>query len=231
MILGNAFMNKSVYTNLESFINLEEFDHLHYKICLGFAKSRHLSRIGNLEVNTKNILPNNGYRHLCQVYQDYKEFSEDSEIKKISNGLDETDLSVFLKFAMGGYDSYQTYYIEPLNEYFPEVYKWIINFKTIGIFSSISESYFLTLDAGGIPFEHYHPDNGRIAEFIHIRPKIVRPFYVRDNKTLEKIYIDARAAWWDDRLIHGGGAISMPSYSLRIDGVFTDEFRQKIANG
>jgi hypothetical protein len=220
-----------LYADLEEYIDLNEFDNLHYKICKGFAKARHLASVGNFESSIDNIVKNTSYDHLCQVYQNYQLCAENTEIKKISNDLKDSELAVFLKFALGGNDSYHTYFVDPLREFFPEVDTWIKNLKLQNIFSTIEESTFLTLDSGGIPFEHFHPDKGTPAEFIHIRPKIVRPFYIRNDITSEKVYINARAAWWDDRLPHGGDPVLTPTYTLRIDGVFTDEFRQKISNG
>lgn len=221
-------VNKMLYSNLDKYVDLTEFDNLHYKICQGFAKSRHLATIGNLDVEVKNIFTNDSFTQLCQSFNTYNSYSDDSEIKQLTKDFTSDELSVFLKFALGGYDLYQTYFIESLKDYFLEIYNWIENLKELNIFSSITESCFLTLDSGGIPFEHYHPDSGTIAEFIHIRPKISRPFYIKDFNSLEKTYIDARVAWWDDRIPHGGDSIMFPTYTLRIDGVFTDHFRQKL---
>ena len=220
----------NLYATLDQYIDLTEFDNLHYKICRGLAKSRHLATVGNLDVNVENILTDGSYTHLCQIFKLYKSYPDSSEIKNISKDLNENELAVFLKYGFGGYDLYQTYFIEPLKDYFLEAYIWINNLKTLGIFVNIDEAYFLTLDSGGIPFDHYHPNRGSAAEFLHIRPKLVRPFYVKDSNTLEKTYIDARVAWWDDRVIHGGDPVKFPTYTLRIDGVFTDEFREKALN-
>ena len=220
----------NMYVDLDQYIDLTEFDSLHYKICRGFSKARHLATIGNLDVNVKNILTDGTYTHLCQSFKQYNTYPTESEIRKLSCDLDSNELSVFLKFAMGGYDLYQTYFVEPLKDYFLEAHTWIHNLKTIGIFSNITESYFLTLDSGGIPFEHFHPDQGVASEFLHIRPKVSRPFYIRDARTLEKTYINSRVAWWDDRISHGGDPVMFPTYTLRIDGTFTDHFRQKILN-
>jgi hypothetical protein len=223
--------NGKLYADLDQYVDLEDFDKLHYKICKGFSKARHLATIGNLDVNMENILTDGTYTHLCQSFNQYKTYPPTSEIKQISKDLNSNDLAVFLKFAIGGYDLYQTYFIEPLKDYFPEIYIWIENLKTNNIFSSITEAYFLTLDAGGIPFDHYHPDQGFAAEFIHIRSNIARPFYIKDSKTLEKTYIDSRVAWWDDRVIHGGDPVMFPTYTLRIDGIFTEQFRKKVLHG
>ena len=65
-------------------------------------------------------------------------------------------------------------------------------------------------------------------EFIHVRPTVDRPFYVYDTEQKKKHYIESRVGWWNDKDLHGGEVSPKPSYALRIDGIFTDEFRKKI---
>jgi hypothetical protein len=131
---------------------------------------------------------------------------------------------------MGGYDLYITYQKNLFEDYFPGLLNWINNLE---IFQTITDAYIMTVDSGGIPFEHHHPpvddnDISKLSEFVHIRPNLDRPFYVRDSLTRKKHYIDTRVAYWNDQDSHGGDIIFKPSYSLRIDGVFTDSFKEKI---
>ena len=42
------------------------------------------------------------------------------------------------------------------------------------------------------------------------------------------MYLNTRAAWWNDVDWHGGERIMEQSYSLRIDGKFTESFREKL---
>ena len=99
----------------------------------------------------------------------------------------------------------------------------------------------MALDAGGIPWEHYDPENpvtelfdpndqhfSEITEFIHIKTDCDRPFYVIDPKSNEKVYVNTRVAWWDERDWHGGEPINRPTYTIKINGRFTDEFKKLI---
>ena len=52
--------------------------------------------------------------------------------------------------------------------------------------------------------------------------------YEWDPETKNKTYINSRAAWWNDQDWHGGERIMEQSYSLRIDGKFTNDFRKKL---
>ena len=86
-----------------------------------------------------------------------------------------------------------------------------------------------------MPFEHrdLDGDNGddqgyspHRNEFIHIRPNTKKPFYLWDPEEQNKVYINAKAAWWNDQDWHGGDPIKEQNYALRIDGKFTEEFRK-----
>ncbi len=157
----------------------------------------------------------------------------------------------YLKMSMGAYDPYIYYYLWEEGswddrtaarkltqeaEYFPNVVKWIESMVGT-IFDDIGRVIFFVCDHDGIPFEHRDLDskNGiwesnqyteHRNEFIHIRPNLKKPFYLWDPEKQNKIYINSRAAWWNDQDWHGGDRIMQQSYGLRIDGKFTENFRK-----
>lgn len=50
-----------------------------------------------------------------------------------------------------------------------------------------------------------------------------------NHKTNEKLYIESYSAWFDTvNQYHGSDAREGLTFSIRVDGVFTDEFRAKI---
>lgn len=157
----------------------------------------------------------------------------------------------YLKMAMGAYDPYIYYFLweegdwnhRPAerkmtqeSKYFPSVVEWVINLQTTQIFEHIGRVIFFHCEADGVPFEHRDLDarNGidvikpHRNEFIHIRPNTKKSFYIWDPEKKNKIYLNTRAAWWNDVDWHGGERIMEQSYSLRIDGKFTDQFRRKL---
>jgi hypothetical protein len=157
----------------------------------------------------------------------------------------------FLKMSMGAYDPYIYYYLweegswddrtaprklTPEAEYFPETVKWVEDLITLGIFEHIGRVIFFHCEADGIPFEHRDLDakNGMNQtfphrnEFIHIRPNTKKAFYLWDPESKDKTYLNTRAAWWNDQDWHGGERIMEQSYSLRIDGKFTEAFRKRL---
>lgn len=156
----------------------------------------------------------------------------------------------YLKMAMGAYDPYIYYYLweegswddrtaprklTPEAEYFPNVVKWVESMVGT-IFQDIGRVIFFHCEADGLPFEHRDLDarNGinvvkpHRNEFIHIRPDTRNQFYLWDPETKMKYGINTRAAWWNDTDWHGGNRVMAQTYSLRIDGKFTNEFRKKL---
>lgn len=177
-----------------------------------------------------------------ELYKDFKNYKARNKFTR------------YLKMAMGAYDPYIYYFLweegswddrtgpRKLTEeaaYFPETVKWVESMITDGIFEHIGRVIFFHCEADGIPFEHrdlgahngvwdenqYSPHRN---EFIHIRPNTKKAFYIWDPDTKNKVYINSKAAWWNDQDWHGGEQIKEQSYSLRIDGKFTDEFRKKL---
>ena len=156
----------------------------------------------------------------------------------------------YLKIAMGAYDPYIYYYLweegswddrtaprklTPEAEYFPTVVKWVESMVGT-IFEDIGRVIFFHLEHDGLPFEHRDLDarNGvnvvkpHRNEFIHIRPDTRNQFYLWDPETKCKTGINARAAWWNDVDWHGGNRVMAQTYSLRIDGKFTTDFRKTL---
>ena len=157
----------------------------------------------------------------------------------------------YLKMAMGANDPYIYYFLwqegswddrtapRKLTEeakFFPNTVSWIEKLITDGIFEHIGRVIFFHCEHDGIPFEHRDLDakNGvnvdypHNNEFIHIRPNTKKAFYLWDPDTKNKIYLNSRAVWWNDQDWHGGEKIIEQSYSLRIDGKFTEDFRKKL---
>lgn len=171
--------------------------------------------------------------------------------KEIKNYKQRNKFTRFLKMSMGAYDPYIYYFLweegswddrtaaRKLTEeaaYFPGLVKWVENLIYEGIFEHIGRVIFFHCEADGIPFEHRDLDAKHGIdktfphrnEFIHIRPNTKKAFYIWDPEKKNKIYLNTRAAWWNDQDWHGGERIIEQSYSLRIDGKFTEGFRMKL---
>jgi hypothetical protein len=74
-----------------------------------------------------------------------------------------------------------------------------------------------------------HDSTDLCHEFIWFRTNLRKPFYMLDPNTSEKLYVRSHSAWFDTvNQFHGADASTGLSFSIRVDGVFTDEFRSSI---
>lgn len=71
----------------------------------------------------------------------------------------------------------------------------------------------------------YRPHN---SEFLWLNPTRSKKFFVYDEDTGDQHYVDTGSAFFNDLDMHGGDAGESMAWSLRIDGVFSKEFKRKI---
>lgn len=113
-----------------------------------------------------------------------------------------------------------TYYAEQL----PEVVEFIktLPFKSIG-------RIMLIFDKGeaSITPHRDHVYSDQCHEFIWFNSNKKKKFYVYHSGV--KKYITSYSAWFDTvNQFHGADPAGELNYSIRVDGIFTDEFRKKI---
>lgn len=243
------------HIELDNLIDLKSFDDIQIDIWKGMALSKFLSMQGSLSniILDEDMSYKYYFKPLFKAYNEYQLLPLDDIVKVTGEELRQTNRNsfvTFLKYAYGAHDLYTIYNFwnckpgwknnpsaclpnEILN-YFPSLIQWIENLITVNVFTHIGRAYIVALESGGISFEHRDnladPESQSDTEFIHIRPNLKRPFYVYNPVTNEKHYVQSRIAWWNDKDVHGGDSVTEPSYAIRIDGVFTDEFRNSILN-
>ncbi|HEY8563416.1 MAG TPA: hypothetical protein VIL74_23760 [Pyrinomonadaceae bacterium] len=85
-------------------------------------------------------------------------------------------------------------------------------------------------DAGKIvPAHRDHLDTEICNEFVWFRTNFRKPFYMLNPETMEKKYVESYSAWFDSvNQYHGCDGADDLSFSIRVDGKFTDEFRNLI---
>lgn len=156
----------------------------------------------------------------------------------------------YLKAALGANDPYIYYFLweegdwdernaerkpTPEQQYFPGVVEWVKNLVADGTIDRIGRVIFFHCDHNGHAFEHRDLDgkNGddqgyspHKNEFIHIRYRTKRGFYIWDPENENKTYINSNAAFWNDQDWHGGEHSNEQEYGLRVDCTFTPEFRK-----
>lgn len=74
-----------------------------------------------------------------------------------------------------------------------------------------------------------HAESDVCHEFIWFRTNLKKPFYLLNPGTNEKKYVESYSAWFDTvNQFHGSDAVEGLTFSIRVDGTFTDEFKSQI---
>jgi len=80
-----------------------------------------------------------------------------------------------------------------------------------------------------VPAHRDHDSSELCHEFIWLRTNFAKPFYMLEPATGEKLYVASHSAWFDTvNQYHGADPGSGLSFSIRVDGRFTGEFRRLI---
>lgn len=89
----------------------------------------------------------------------------------------------------------------------------------------------LIYDDGGreVPAHQDHQLTDVCHDFIWLRTNRSKPFYLLDQRTGKKEYVESYSAWFDTvNQYHGSDRADGLAFSFRVDGHFTDEFRAQI---
>ena len=86
-------------------------------------------------------------------------------------------------------------------------------------------------DSGRAVSAHKDHDSVDLChEFIWFRTNFNKPFYMLNPESGEKLYVSSHSAWFDTvNQYHGADANGGLSISIRVDGIFSDEFRSRIS--
>ncbi|HEX8246694.1 MAG TPA: hypothetical protein VF599_00800 [Pyrinomonadaceae bacterium] len=80
-----------------------------------------------------------------------------------------------------------------------------------------------------VPAHRDHVETDICHEFVWFRTNKKKPFYMFNYQTGAKKYVESYSAWFDSvNQFHGSDEHDGLSFSIRVDGKFTDEFREKI---
>jgi hypothetical protein len=74
-----------------------------------------------------------------------------------------------------------------------------------------------------------HIETSICHDFIWMRTSKKKPFYMLNHITGEKLHVESYSAWFDSvNQFHGREGYDGLSFSIRVDGIFTDEFKAQI---
>lgn len=84
-------------------------------------------------------------------------------------------------------------------------------------------------DGRAVPAHRDHASTHLCHEFVWFRTNLSKPLYMLDPATGERLDVTSHSAWFDTvNQYHGADASPGLSFSIRVDGRFSDEFRAKI---
>jgi hypothetical protein len=114
----------------------------------------------------------------------------------------------------------------PDAEAFPEVIKFIATLP----FAATGRMLIIYDESGrAVPAHRDHDEAELCTEFMWLRTSKAKPFYMLNPETGEQLYVAGHSAWFDTvNQFHGADASDGLSFSIRIDGRFTDDFRRQI---
>jgi hypothetical protein len=80
-----------------------------------------------------------------------------------------------------------------------------------------------------VPAHRDHVESEVLHDFVWFRTNQNKRFYVLNYQTNEKQYVEGYSAWFDTvNQFHGSDAYDGLAFSIRVDGIFTDDFKQRI---
>jgi hypothetical protein len=152
--------------------------------------------------------------------------------------------------ALGAYDPYQFIFLKTEEggwesrfdekawthdaKYFPEFKEWIEKLQG-DVFEHIGRIIIFKAEHDGRTALHrdlIYPDENDFFnhrhEFIHLRTRLDRDFYIWDQQADIKITATSHATFFNDQDWHNGGTCPRQTFSIRIDGKFSELFRKKI---
>ena len=123
------------------------------------------------------------------------------------------------------YDLDRTELWHPTQE--AEEFSELIDFIATLPFAATGRMIIMYDDSGRSVSAHRDHDSEELChEFIWLRTNLDKPFFMLNPDTGEKRYVAGHSAWFDTvNQFHGADASGGLSFSMRVDGRFTDEFR------
>jgi hypothetical protein len=111
-----------------------------------------------------------------------------------------------------------------------DVFAALMDFVATLPFEATGRMIIMYDDSGRPVSAHRDHDSADLChEFVWFRTNFDKPFYMLNPETGEKLYVRSHAAWFDTvNQFHGADAAGGLSFSIRVDGRFSPEFRRLI---
>jgi hypothetical protein len=112
-----------------------------------------------------------------------------------------------------------------LRKDFEFIFDWLAQQK---IFDQIGRvQFFINPEGNSTPIHRDYADRTFKDQYIWIRFNKQKDFFVYDEETKEKFFVNGHVCTFDNHQWHGGEPGEVMGFSLRVDGVFTQLFLEK----
>jgi hypothetical protein len=224
------------YLNLDQFLDISSLDQIEDDILIGIAKTR--ASAGPTNSGT-------GYldQTKMSVPEIYRKIIDDPTHPYYSliSSLKDWEPQTFIQYKWPSHvlghcillrigTSYDTKNNVESSKDFPAIrnFKKLIDWvESQNIFKGIGRIVIFLNDPFSKTIEHrdYADGVSRKDNFIWINPLGRKKFYVKDGET--KHYIESKVAFFDSANIHGSDSCDTSTFSIRFDGIFSDDFLEK----
>ena len=236
-------INEQPYVDASAFIDMETISSLEKEICYGIARSN--VQAGIYGPGIKNV---EQYGNFLGLSAKYAKISIPSEERSVYESLNRNQRALFFKLYEELYSASTVVYLRTFTElginsytdkgkasktkftdnaqFFPKTLEWIskLPFKEVGrvlFFIHEHDCKLLTHRDG----TQYTPHSN---EFLWINPCGNKNFFIYDEENDVEHTVNSKAAFFNDLDMHGGNPNNKMTWSLRVDGIFTDEFRKQL---
>tara|TARA_B100000131_G_scaffold299379_1_gene319822 strand:+ start:911 stop:1600 length:690 start_codon:yes stop_codon:yes gene_type:complete len=225
-MLGNKWI-----IDLEPHFNVDEIKALDYEICMGIALSEHYLPTPGVKSQNLEYPPSKFEYEYKTQFPDWYESLTTYQRRMFMRVYDRACLPVRAIYVKKQ-DDYTKKHLDSHSKFtknakhFPKLINFIDNipFKEYGRIE-----IFVCDPNNGVP-EHLdaideEDPNREPGDFIWFTPRgNDKKFYVKDD-TEHKHYA-SHISWFNERDIHGSDPVPYSTYSIRVDGIFEEEFRK-----
>jgi hypothetical protein len=239
---------------LDQFLDIETLKNLHFELCYGIAKSE-FKKIGNIVKPGGCDAYTPPFKPIGWALDEYYALPDDHEIKvygeKLGGIKNRNQFVQYIKLALGGYDPYEFVFLKtedggwetrfdekawtPDAQHFPNFKKWCQSLVDNNILQHLGRIIIFRAEHDVLPPKHrdlilpnetdYFPHR---HEHIWLRSTLDKKFFVWDPGVDNYHYVKGYTAFFNDQDWHGAEAANKQTFSVRIDGPFTEEFRKKL---
>lgn len=241
------YINNKLWIDLDSFVDVDWINENYKNFCIAIGKS-YISIIPALHGITE-CLYQPKYPDLGSILRKIDK-EENQEILEITRSMSEKELRLFCLYY---YDVYPMNYsltlkgfadktvlftekhLESKTKFMPSAVNFMFFFKwlhTQNIFKSFGRTGIFLSEPKDtedtLVSNHVHMDfddgKSRKDQFIWINFNRKKKFFIYNPSTQEKEYITSTVAIFDNANYHGIDNPKFPCFSLRVDGIFTEDF-------